>query len=86
MISGLASDNFAEPLGEVSEGGKDFLLRSDMRFKDLDDIREYPVRPGLRIKDIATVERVNSVRDQITRIDGGYAYYGLVQKEKERQL
>ncbi|MDG1490303.1 MAG: efflux RND transporter permease subunit, partial [Planctomycetota bacterium] len=81
VISGLASDNFAEPLGEVSEGGKEFLLRSDMRFKDLDDIREYPVRPGLRIKDIATVERVNSVRDQITRIDGGYAYYGLVQKE-----
>ncbi len=81
LVQGLASDNFAEPLGEVSEGGKEFLLRSDMRFKDLDDIREYPVRPGLRVKDIATVERVNSVRDQITRIDGGYAYYGLVQKE-----
>ena len=81
LVRGLASDNFTQPLGEVSEGGKEFLLRSDMRFKTLDDIREYPVREGLRIKDIATVERVNSVRDQITRIDGGYAYYGMVQKE-----
>ena len=81
LVRRLASDNFAEPLGEVTEGGKEFLLRSDMRFTDLDDIREYPVREGLRIKDIATVERVNSVRDQITRIDGGYAYYGMVQKE-----
>ncbi len=81
LVQRLSSDNFAQPLGEVSEGGKDFILRSDMRFKDLDDIRDYPVRPGLRLGEIATVERVNSVRDQITRINGGYAYYGMVLKE-----
>ncbi len=81
LISRLSSDNFAQPLGEVSEGGKDFILRSDMRFKDLDDIRNYPVRDGLRIGDLATVERVKSVRDRVTRIDGDYAYYGMVQKE-----
>ncbi|MEM9803402.1 MAG: efflux RND transporter permease subunit, partial [Planctomycetota bacterium] len=81
LVGRLLSDNFAQPLGEVSEGGTEFLLRSDMRFKDLDEIRDYPVRPGLRIGDVARVERVASVRDQITRIDGGYAYYGLVQKE-----
>ncbi|MEM8709746.1 MAG: efflux RND transporter permease subunit [Planctomycetota bacterium] len=81
LIRRLNSDNFAQPLGEVSDGGKEFLLRSDMRFKDLDDIRNYPVRPGLKLGQLATVERVNSVRDRITRINGGYAYYGMVQKE-----
>lgn len=81
LITRLSSDNFAQPLGEVSEGGTEFILRSDMRFKDLDEIRDYPVRPGLRLGDIASIERVNSVRDRITRINGNYAYYGMVQKE-----
>lgn len=81
LVQRLSSDNFAQPLGEVAEGGKDFILRSDMRFKDLDEIRNYPVRPGLRLGEIATVERVNSVRDRITRINGGYAYYGMILKE-----
>ncbi|QDV06487.1 Multidrug resistance protein MdtB [Planctomycetes bacterium Poly30] len=81
LVQRLSTDNFAQPLGEVSEGGREFILRSDMRFKDLDDIRQYPVRPGLRLGELATVERVNSVRDRVTRINGGYAYYGMVQKE-----
>lgn len=81
LITRLSSDNFAQPLGEVSEGGTEFILRSDMRFKDLDEIRDYPVRPGLRLGDLASIERVNSVRDRITRINGDYAYYGMVQKE-----
>lgn len=82
LIQRLAADNFAQPLGEVQEGGTEYILRSDMRFTDLDEIRDYPVRQdGLRLGDLGTVERVNSVRDRITRINGGYAYYGMVQKE-----
>ncbi len=81
LITRLSTDNFAQPLGEVTEGGKEFILRSDMRFKDLDEVRNYPVRPGLRLGELGTVERVNSVRDRITRINGGYAYYGMIQKE-----
>ena len=82
LVQRLGADNFAQPLGEVQEGGTEYILRSDMRFANLDEIRDYPVRKdGLRIGDLGTVERVNSVRDQITRINGGYAYYGMVQKE-----
>lgn len=82
LIQRLAADNFAQPLGEVQEGGTEYILRSDMRFTDLDDIADYPVRQdGLRLGDLGTIERVNSVRDRITRINGGYAYYGMIQKE-----
>lgn len=81
LIQRLNTDNFAQPLGEVAEGGTEYILRSDMRFQDLDDIRNYPVREGLRLGELATVERVNSVRDRLTRINGGYAYYGMIQKE-----
>ncbi|MEL6428313.1 MAG: efflux RND transporter permease subunit [Planctomycetota bacterium] len=86
LIQRLAADNFAQPLGEVQEGGSQFILRSDMRFKDLAEIENYPVRPGLRLGDLGTVERVNSVRDRITRINGGYAYYGMIQKESSANV
>jgi HAE1 family hydrophobic/amphiphilic exporter-1 len=81
LIRRLNGDNFAQPLGEVDDAGTRYLLRADMRFKDLDEVRDYPVGNGLRIGDIASVERVKSVRDWVTRINGGYAYYGMVQRE-----
>jgi len=81
LIQRLRADNSAQPLGEIAEGGTEFILRSDMRFRDLREIEDYPVSPSLALRDIATVERVNSVRDRITRINGDYAYYGFVQKE-----
>lgn len=81
LIQRLAVDNFSKPLGEVSDGGRRFLLRSDMRFEDLDEVRDYPVGNGLRLRDIARVEKVKSVRDRLTRINGRVAYYGFAQKE-----
>ncbi|MEM9379988.1 MAG: efflux RND transporter permease subunit [Planctomycetota bacterium] len=86
LIRRLRTDNFAQPLGEIEDGGTEFLLRSDMRFRDLEEVRNYPVREGLRLRDIASVERINSVRDEITRIDGGYAYYGQIQKESSANV
>jgi len=81
LVRRLMSDNFAEPLGEVTDGGRQFLLRSDMRFRSLEEIADYPIGGGLRVGDVASVERVKTVRDRLTRIDGREAYYGMVQKE-----
>jgi len=81
LIRRLNGDNFAEPLGTVDDAGTRYILRADMRFKDLDEVRDYPVGNGLRIGDVARVERVKSVRDWVTRINGGYAFYGMVQRE-----
>ncbi len=81
LIQRLAADNFSKPLGEVSDGGRRFLLRSDMRFEDFEEVEDYPVGNGLRLRDIARVERVKTVRDRLTRINGRIAYYGFAQKE-----
>ena len=81
LVRRLASDNFATPLGEVNDGGREYLLRSDMRFRSLDEIGDYPLGDGLILSDIASVERVKTVRERLTRIDGKTAYYGMVQKE-----
>jgi len=81
LIQRLAQDNFAEPMGEVTDGGRRFLLRSDMRFESLEEIADYPIGDGLRVRDVASVEKVKTVRDWLTRIDGKEAYYGMIQKE-----
>ena len=81
LIQRLSSDNFTQPLGEVTDGGRRFLLRSDMRFTSFDQVAEYPIGDGLRIGDVARVERVKTIRERLTRIDGEAAYWGIVQKE-----
>jgi HAE1 family hydrophobic/amphiphilic exporter-1 len=81
LVQRLSTDNFAEPLGNVTEGGQEILLRSDMRFESLEDVENFPVRQGLVISDIGRVARTKSVRNQLTRIDGRYAYYGMASKE-----
>lgn len=81
LIQGLSTDNFAEPLGEVVDGGRRLILRSDMRFVDPEEIADYPLANGLTIGDVGRVTRSKSVRDQITRVDGSYAYFGIARKE-----
>ncbi|MBL8858194.1 MAG: efflux RND transporter permease subunit [Planctomycetes bacterium] len=81
LIRRLSADNFAEPLGEVEDGGRRILLRADMRFNSPQEIEDYPIGGGLTIKDVGRVEDVKSVRERLFRIDGRYAYYGEVQKD-----
>ena len=81
LINGLSSDNFAEPLGEVVDGGRRLILRSDMRFGTPDEIADYPLSNGLKVSDVGRVKHSKSVRDQITRVDGKYAYFGIAEKE-----
>ena len=81
LIGQLSRDNFAQPLGEVENGGSRLILRSDMRFKDTEEIANYPIGNGLVIGDVGTVIRGKSVRDQISRVDGKFSYFGIAQKE-----
>jgi len=86
LVSTLMRDNFAQPMGEITDGGRRFLLRSDMRLRSFEEIANYPIRDGLRLKDVATVVRAKSVRDQLTRINGRDAYYAMIQKESTANM
>lgn len=81
LVARLSADNFAAPLGEIEDGGRRTMLRVDMRWKDPAQIEELPIGEGLRIKDVGRVLPVKSVRENLFRIDGRYAYYGEVQKD-----
>ncbi len=81
LLRRLRGDNFAQPLGEIVDGGRRVLLRTDSRFRDLDEIRAYPIGDGLTLADVAAVEKVKSVRERLARINGSYAYFLVVHKE-----
>ncbi len=83
LIGRLTTDNFTEPLGDLDDGGRRILLRSDMRFRSAEEIAEFPIGDGLRIKDVGEVRRVKSVRNSLARIDGSYSYTGMVTKESQ---
>ncbi|MCP5022381.1 MAG: efflux RND transporter permease subunit [bacterium] len=86
LIRRLSADNFSSPLGEVQSGHKEMLLRSDMRFTDLQEIRDYPIGNGQTISDVGTVRRTQSVRDWLSRVDGRRAYYGMIQRESNANV
>ncbi len=78
LLERLASDNFTEPAGELDDGQRRFLLRVDNKFDSLAEIERFPVRAGLTIADVARVERVPSVRNQLSRYNQRYTYTGIV--------
>jgi len=51
----LAGDNFTMASGEIRWADKKLLLRSDSRFRSLDEIRQLRLSPSVRVEDIATV-------------------------------
>lgn len=86
LIGRLSADNFALPMGEVTDGGRRVLLRSDMRFRDKATIEQYPIGSGLVIADVARVIDAKSVRNRLFRMDGTYAYFGEVQRESQANV
>ena len=86
LIGKLSRDNFALPLGEVSDAGSRLILRSDMRFGELSEIENYPIGNGMVLSDVGRVRRSKSVRDQISRVDGKFSYFGIAQKESQANV
>lgn len=86
LVRRLAGDNFALPMGEVSDGGRRVLLRSDMRFETLEEIENYPVGNGLVLADLGEVLRTQSVRNRLFRIDGQYAHWCELRKDSQANV
>ena len=86
LIGRLSADNFALPLGEIEDGGRRVLLRSDMRFRSHQEIEAFPIGGGLVIGDIGHVAAVKSVRNRLFKIDGSYAFYGEIQKDSQSNV
>ncbi|MCB9834232.1 MAG: efflux RND transporter permease subunit [Planctomycetes bacterium] len=77
----LGGDNRDIVGGRVREGGRYYYLRSLGRFRDLDELNDYPVRPGLRLGDIAEISSAQALRDFVFRLNGKTAVWFSVNKE-----
>jgi hydrophobic/amphiphilic exporter-1 (mainly G- bacteria), HAE1 family len=77
----LGADNRDVIGGRVTDGGQHFYLRSRGRFRDLDELREYPIRPNLKLSDVAEVTPAMSLRNFVFRMNGKRSIWFLVNKE-----
>jgi HAE1 family hydrophobic/amphiphilic exporter-1 len=78
LVQRLRADNFTEPLGEIDNGSERLLVRIDGKFTTLRDLEEFPVQTGLKLSDIARVEKVPSVRERLARYNQKYTYSGMI--------
>lgn len=78
LVRKLAAENFTMPIGELDNGKQRYLLRVDSKFHTREEIENFPVRPGLVIRDLAEVQMVPTVRNSIARFDQSYTYTGIV--------
>ena len=86
LIGRLSREAGTEPLGEIDDGGRRFLLRADLRPGDVDALANYPVRRGLTLGDLGEVVRAKSVRQDLARINGNYSYFAVARKEAQANV
>jgi HAE1 family hydrophobic/amphiphilic exporter-1 len=78
LIRRLGQDNFVQPVGELDNGSERYMVRVDTKFRSREEIARYPIRPGLTVGDIASVEDIPSVRDSLSKVDGKFTYTAVI--------
>ncbi len=81
LVQRLQSDNISAPIGDLDEAGSRAIIRVDSRFKSLEEIENFPVRDGLRIKDIGRVVKVRSAPEFLFKFGGEYSTTLQITKE-----
>ncbi len=82
----LQFDNVDTSGGEVEEGGLKYTVRSVGRFRSTDDVKEFPLRPGLTLGQIATIEPEKAVRDFVVLSGRTPTLWCQVQKESTANI
>jgi len=74
VIRRLQEENIERLAGRVTEGGREFILRTNAEFRDLADIRNVVVlndgKSMVRLKELAKVEDSHAEQRVITRFNG----------------
>ena len=81
LVERLGADNLSAPAGEIDDAGSRFLVRVDSRFRTLQEIEDFPVRPGLRLGDIGRVIEARSAPEFLFRVGGRFTVGFQVIKE-----
>ncbi len=77
----LGQDSFTMASGHVYSGGRKLLLRSVARYTDIEALRDRPVAPDVRLRDIATIRYGEPDKKYRVRAMSRPAYAIVVFKE-----
>jgi len=66
----LVKSNFSVSAGEFTENGRRFTVRPIGEFRNLQDVRDLVIRPGVRVGDVADVELIAPELTQRRHMDG----------------
>lgn len=86
VIAKLSQDNFALPMGEIKDGSREIILRSDMRFSSLEEIAEFPITEELKLKDVAEIKNVKESGSMDAIMNGAHAFYGMATKDSQANV
>lgn len=81
LVQRLRSANLNLTQGKLLDDRGTFLVRSLGKFTSLSDIREFPVKEGIKLKDIADVFLASSLRSFRVRINALPAMFCEISKE-----
>lgn len=78
----LSSSNVEQAAGEIQDGPLRLMVRTDARFRNVDDVRNFPVNAqGLRLSEIATIEPGKAFRDRVALARNKRSLWFQVNKE-----
>ncbi len=81
LTQALERANLDVPGGEIREGDVRYSLKSDGRFRSIEDVKAHPVRPGLPLGTLADVRAEKAVRDFVALSGTRPSLWCQVQKE-----
>ncbi|MGA1238102.1 MAG: efflux RND transporter permease subunit [Limisphaerales bacterium] len=79
----LRSDNFTLASGSVVDGGKKYGLKSESAFRNIESIRDIPLRADLLLRDVATITYEPEEADRLYRYNAQPANGISVNREGE---
>ena len=70
VIQRLSADNQTVGIGSVHDGDAELFVVAEGKFRDFDEVLEYPAGDGLRVKDFADVDYQHSLKEFLSRLNG----------------
>lgn len=86
VVSMLQSNNFAMTAGELRNSTNSILVKPVGEYRDLEQIAALPLRPGLSLREVATVQLELPKREDGRHLDQTYAVGMNVFKESGANL
>lgn len=86
IVSMLQSNNFAMTAGELRNSQNSILVKPVGEYRELEEIASLPLRPGLSLREVATVQLELPKREDGRHLDQSYAVGMNVFKESGANL